>query len=309
MKLSVIIVISVLALSGGTCSAQQIANKDSLNPFTSGVESRGPFGRLAGDMLTQLTAVFHMSKESSMWVGAGVFLAGTLIATDQGTYNTIKRTRGNNSWMRKISPYISNLGSWYGVSVIGAFTGFGLLLHNQKALETSYLAAESFLTSGLWIRGLKALSGRERPSARNIFSHEAGGEWWGPLVEFTKRRNGRSVSSFDAFPSGHTASAFSIATVIANQYSSNLIVPVISYSLASLVGIARIVDDTHWASDVFVGAIIGYLTSKEVMLNNPSELSRKENSGIVSSGKAKSKNHLSYCINPFDKTLVFSYNF
>ncbi len=310
MKIGLIIVISALTISCSNISAQQVKSSDSLNSSSSQNESRGPFARIGGDLFTQLTSVFHMSKESAMWMGVGVFVTGVLIASDQATYNTIHRTKQNNSWMRKTSPYISNFGSWYGVSVIGAFTGLGLVMHNQKALETSYLAAESFLTSGLWVRALKMLAGRERPSAKNIYSHESGGEWWGPMVEFSSKRNGgRSVSSFDAFPSGHTASAFSIATVFANQYSSTPVVPIISYSLASLVGIARIIDDTHWASDVFVGAVIGYLTSKEVMFNNPSELSRRESRILAASNKEKKENHLSYSINPFDKTFNISYKF
>jgi membrane-associated phospholipid phosphatase len=309
MKLGLFIVISAITISCSNGSAQQVKSSDSLNYTSSQTESRGPLSRIGGDLFTQLTAVFHMSKESSMWIGAGVLITGALIASDQATYNTIRRTKQNNGWMRKVSPYISNFGSWYGVSVIGAFTGFGLLFHNQKALETSYLAAESFLTSGLWVRGLKMLAGRERPSAENIYSHESGGEWWGPLVEFNRKRNGgRSVSSFDAFPSGHTASAFSIATVFANQYSSTLVVPIISYSLASLVGIARIIDDTHWASDVFVGAVIGYLTSKEVMFNNPSERSRREMNKNAAENKKSIRDRFSWSIDPFQKTVNIAYH-
>ena len=41
----------------------------------------------------------------------------------------------------------------------------------------------------------------------------------------------------------------------------------------------------HWTSDVFVGALIGYLSAREVMLNNPSELSRsRDNAQRVNVG-------------------------
>ncbi len=310
MKFSVIVLISAITINCGNGFAQRLQSADSLDLNSTTVENRGFFSRFGGDLFTQMTSVFHMSKQSAMWVGAGVMITGALIASDQATYNTIHRTKENNTWMRKASPYISNFGSWYGVSVIGAFTGLGIITHNHKALETSYLAFESFLTSGLWVRALKLLAGRERPSAKNIYSHEAGGEWWGPMVELSHSRNGgRSVSSFDAFPSGHTASAFSIATVIANQYSSTPVVPVISYSLASLVGVARIIDDTHWASDVFVGAVIGYLTSKEIMLNNPSELSRREMYKTLAEKKSPFRDRLTWNIDPFGKTLNVAYHF
>jgi membrane-associated phospholipid phosphatase len=309
MKLSLLVIISTIIICNCSCFSQQLVNPDSLNQLTESSKSRGPFSRLGGDLLTQLTSVFHMSLENSIWVGSGVLVAGALIASDQGTYNTLRRTRQNNSWMRKISPYISEFGSLYGISVIGAFAGFGLITKNQKALETSYLAAESFLTSGLWIRTLKLIAGRERPSARNTHSKEPGGEWWGLIVELKKNKDGRSMSSYDAFPSGHTATAFSIATIFANQYSGNLIVPVISYSLATLVGVARIVEDTHWVSDVFVGAVIGYLTSKEILNNNPSEVSRKEIRNNYSLHTKSVFNSFSWNLDPFQKSINLAYHF
>jgi membrane-associated phospholipid phosphatase len=42
-------------------------------------------------------------------------------------------------------------------------------------------------------------------------------------------------------------------------------VPVLSYSAATLVGITRLTEHEHWASDVFVGGLIGYLCGKQVV--------------------------------------------
>ncbi|TAL76684.1 MAG: phosphatase PAP2 family protein, partial [Bacteroidetes bacterium] len=70
---------------------------------------------------------------------------------------------------------------------------------------------------------------------------------------------------FDSFPSGHTATAFSIATVFASQYNDTKAIPILSYSLASLVGISRLTEHEHWASDVFSGALLGYLCGKQVV--------------------------------------------
>ena len=98
------------------------------------------------------------------------------------------------------------------------------------------------------------------------FSHFEGGKWHGPFAQFDQDiPNPKPGSSFDSFPSGHTATAFSIATVFALQYSDTKIVPVFSYSLASLVGVSRLTEHEHWASDVFVGALLGYLCGKQVV--------------------------------------------
>ena len=73
------------------------------------------------------------------------------------------------------------------------------------------------------------------------------------------------MAFFDAFPSGHTSTAFSIATVFAYQYADKPFVAPFAYTMASLVGITRLIEHDHWASDVFAGACIGYLCGKQVV--------------------------------------------
>lgn len=114
------------------------------------------------------------------------------------------------------------------------------------------------LNSGLWIRAGKLLAGRERPEAAYEYSKHPSGIWRGPINQIINREK-RSVASYDAFPSGHTATIFSVATVFAKQYSDIPLVPIFSYSFATIVGISRMIEHAHWASDVFLGAVIGYL--------------------------------------------------
>lgn len=60
--------------------------------------------------------------------------------------------------------------------------------------------------------------------------------------------------SDDAFPSGHTMSAFATATVVSGQYPS---VAPIAYGAATLVGLSVIERGWHWPSDVLAGAALG----------------------------------------------------
>lgn len=72
-----------------------------------------------------------------------------------------------------------------------------------------------------------------------------------------------------SFPSGHASSAFAIATVIALEYGDRAFVPPLAYGIATLAAFSRVNDNAHWASDVFFGAIVGYLTAKAIIaLNN-----------------------------------------
>jgi membrane-associated phospholipid phosphatase len=265
-----------------------------------------PIKRFGKDLYSQLMSPFRMEGSDYVWFGTGSLITVGLVATDQSSYNYISKSKDRSKTLKKTSPFITNFGGNYGLISLAAFAGYSLIFNDRKAQETSYLAAESFLTSSVWIVSMKWMVGRERPSAHNVSGSSAGGKWSGPLAYF--RNNPRkSVSFFDAFPSGHTATAFSIATVIAKQYDNTFYAPLLSYTAASLVGISRIAESTHWASDVFVGAIIGYLTATQVVHNNPSEYTRDKTSKEISHSKIKT--HFSLGMYESSPALVFNATF
>ncbi len=71
------------------------------------------------------------------------------------------------------------------------------------------------------------------------------------------------ASENNSFPSGHTASAFAAATFLSEEFGEKYKwVPYVSYSLASSVGVLRIMNNKHYLSDVLVGAGIGFLSTK-----------------------------------------------
>ena len=66
-------------------------------------------------------------------------------------------------------------------------------------------------------------------------------------------------SSSDAFPSGHTAIAFSSAAFIQKRYGWKSGLP--AYVVASYVGWLRVETDDHDSADVIGGAALGILSS------------------------------------------------
>jgi membrane-associated phospholipid phosphatase len=65
-----------------------------------------------------------------------------------------------------------------------------------------------------------------------------------------------------SFPSGHTAFAFTNATVLFNEFQETA--PVLAYSgyaLATTTGAFRMMNNKHWLSDVLVGAGIGIVVT------------------------------------------------
>ncbi|MDD5362145.1 MAG: phosphatase PAP2 family protein [Ignavibacteria bacterium] len=231
-----------------------------------------------GLMLHQLTALFRMNGSDVPYVAGGVMITTGLLASDHYMDNRVRNLKTNHNWINNTSPVVTEFGGEYGILLAGAFTGGSIILGSGKGIETSVMLFESLISSGLWTRVGKLITGRERPSATYNRRGTGSGHWSGPIKQL-KNPNNQSVSSFDAFPSGHTATIFSIATVFAEQYKDNLIVPIISYSFASLVGVTRMIEHTHWASDVFVGAVIGYLCGQSTVRFNHKQTSEFRKSG------------------------------
>jgi membrane-associated phospholipid phosphatase len=220
--------------------------------------------RLGQDFLIQARSPFVMNGTQAGYVAAGLGITAGLIAIDEPIDRSLRHLKANHSVIRTTSPILTDFGGTYGILTGVAYAGYSVIWDDDDAKETSLLITEALITSGVWTRIGKMIAGRERPSAAYDYSHDPGGKWSGPLGTIDKRPN-ESVSKYDAFPSGHTATAFAIATVFAKRYSESSYVPILSYSLATIVGITRMIEHTHWASDVFAGACIGYLCGDQVV--------------------------------------------
>lgn len=229
-------------------------------------ESFDPISRGFKDLWIQAKSPFSISSQDIPWVLGGAMTLGVMVSTDQKIYEMVDPPGLMGTSTRRISLTLTKFGAEYGIGFLAGFAGYGFLANDKKALETSYLAAEAFVTSGFWTQVLKVLAGRERPGART----GPGGKWTGPFGSNFKEH----FSRYDSFSSGHTSTAFSLATVFAEQYSETPLIPIMSYGLAGLVGVSRVTIDRHWPSDVFAGALLGYLCAQQVLSHNPSEVSR-----------------------------------
>ena len=127
----------------------------------------------------------------------------------------------------------------------------GLIFNNQKSKKVGMNCVKSFILASTFAQISKYSFQRQRP---NVNPPDAN-NW------FTGNRD-------KSFFSGHTTTAFSIATVIAEEYRKTIWVPILCYTAASGVGLSRINDNKHWASDVFVGALTGYLVGRLVVHTN-----------------------------------------
>ena len=195
------------------------------------------------------TATSPLRWDNSDWLMAGSVAVGTgfFIGLDEEIRDVFEENRSSTTddFANLLEPLGNGLVT---IPALAAFYIFGHYDENAKAKQTALIATESFLITGLYTTVLKVSMGRHRPST------------------------GGSSTSFDgfttdhkSFPSGHTSTAFAIATVIANKYEETPYIKPISYGIASLTGLSRINDEKHWASDVFFGAALGYFTSKTIL--------------------------------------------
>lgn len=203
-------------------------------------------------------APFKATKQQWLIASAVTAASFALIPADPNIDEVIKPLKAKYSFIEKASPIITEGGGNYIIFPVALFSLVGVLDKKPKMVETGLMALQAAIHAGVWIRVGKSVSGRERPSAAYV-SGVNGGYWCGPRL-----KNIWGGASVDAFPSGHTGTAFSIATVFAKQYNETPWVPIIAYSTATLVGITRLTEHTHWASDVLLGGAVGYACARQV---------------------------------------------
>jgi len=175
-----------------------------------------------------------------------VFLIGALMIFDENIQKVVQgyRSRTTDDLAKVVKP----LGD--GWVVVPVFLGLSLLgstLNNPTALELGVTTLKSLTASGISTGTLQMVFGRERP---------------------IKEKGSNSYNLFKgggSFPSGHTSVAFTVATVLSQYYKTYGVVPVLSYSLAGLVGFSRVNDNKHFASDVVAGAVLGVVMTRWIL--------------------------------------------
>lgn len=82
-------------------------------------------------------------------------------------------------------------------------------------------------------------------------------------VKVLSKRQRPDESTFNSFPSGHTATSFMGAEFMRMEYKD--VSPwygVYGYAMATTTGVLRMANNRHWLSDVIAGAGLGILSAK-----------------------------------------------
>ncbi len=201
------------------------------------------FTSFVTDTYEIVTSPLHWDKRD--WLTFGL-IGGTTVALGFLDETVREELAENPSQTRKDFLKIGQIAGdgGYAAAYLSLFYVTGLLREDEELQSTALLATESFLISSAFTLTLKHLFGRQRPTRTTDADN-----FDGPF------------SGGTSLPSGHTTTAFSIATVFAKQYERHVWVPPLAYTLATMTALSRINDGVHWTSDVFLGAAIGYFTA------------------------------------------------
>ncbi|MDO8446527.1 MAG: phosphatase PAP2 family protein [Deltaproteobacteria bacterium] len=205
-------------------------------------------GNLKEDFTYIATSPSRMDRNSAL-VTLGIIGTGVVLYTQDDKIRDYAQDHQSSS-ADNISTIAEKFGNGlYDLAFLALYGGSGYLLENEKMQETSLLSFESFIVANTIGTVVKTGAGRTRPN------EDEGSTKFSPFS---------FDSAHTSFPSGHTTSAFSIASVFADEYDEPW-VDVTAYGLASAVALQRVYDDKHWASDVFAGAVLGTVVGKSVV--------------------------------------------
>lgn len=140
----------------------------------------------------------------------------------------------------------------------GGLYGAGRVFGDDDLADVGLHVTEAILVAEALTYTVKLLAGRGRPSLD-------------PDDPFDFRfGRGFQGDDWQSLPSGHTSAAFATAAASAHELARlwpghDLLVGVLTYGPASLVGVSRIFHNRHWASDVVFGAAIGAFSGWKIV--------------------------------------------
>ena len=154
--------------------------------------------------------------------------------------NTVHRV---NSWdgrfIRNYNKVVSKSEPYLAVGIPVAMALAAWIKDDRDLLKDAVYVGTSVAGAFVVTYGLKYLVGRDRPYER-----------------YPDRVHPYSLESSPSFPSGHTATAFALATSLSIRYPKWYVIAP-SALWACSVGVSRMNEGVHYPSDVLAGAAIG----------------------------------------------------
>ena len=138
----------------------------------------------------------------------------------------------------------------------------GRLSKEERIADLGLHGTEALVIGALTADVMKAAFGRGRPFVKDADSAFYPNNW-----QFGR---GLKQEQYRSFPSGHTVAGFAAAAAVTNETSrwwsgSEWYIGPLMFGGATMIGISRMYNNRHWASDVMMGAAIGTFAGNKVV--------------------------------------------
>jgi membrane-associated phospholipid phosphatase len=209
--------------------------------------------------------------QTDLWLAAA-FAAGTvaLFAEDKHIIASVRDSARLHSpgfdRTARVFGFFASPGTFI---AIGTLYATGQIAGEARLKQVALHGAEGML-AGLVAAGLlKGTLGRSRP----FVTADTNPRDFGLFRGFRADR-------FQAFPSGHTTTAFAFAAAVTSDIhgwdaTTAWIVGPILYGGAAFTGLSRMYEDKHWASDIVMGAALGTFAGLKVVRYSRTEAGRR----------------------------------
>lgn len=185
-------------------------------------------------------SLYFRNSRWYFWALALLFITGfLLLAIDGKGGSFILLNSYHTNWLNTFFINYTNVGD----GLFAIFISVILFFYKRKKQALALLL--SFLISGLLVQIIKNLVTSPRP--RLFFTSG----------QYTQFIEGVTLSNNSSFPSGHTASAFAVATVLVlTMQNKTWQLPILF--AATLAGYSRMYLAQHFLTDVMMGAFLGF---------------------------------------------------
>lgn len=168
------------------------------------------------------------------------FLVVSILPAQNWDINTVHQI---NSWdgkfIRNYNKFISKSEPYIAVGVPVAMAVAAWIKNDKGLLKDAIYVGTSVAGTFVVTYGMKYLFDRERP-----------------YEKYPERVHAYSHENSPSFPSGHTATAFALATSLSLRYPKWYVIAPTALWACS-VGVSRMNEGVHYPSDVLAGAVLG----------------------------------------------------
>jgi len=142
-----------------------------------------------------------------------------------------------------------------------AFYIAAIARRNAYDQQTFMLAGEAVINAEILTTVMKDVDGREAP-----ISYPANGNFTDSWFKVRMGKRSGWLGGLGSMPSGHEIAIMAVATTFAERYPHPAWHRWLAYGLAAAAGLSRVTLQSHFTSDTFAGAALGYVIARYLVL-------------------------------------------